>query len=235
MSTQELNLIPVPFYGDTILAVETEDGLFVALKPICERLGIGWQGQHRKLSNQGRPWGMVHLMIPSAGGPQETTCLPVHLLAAWLFTVHPSKVNPEIRDSLIRYQTEAADVLDRHFRQKTRDMDARLVKLERQHRQMASIVLAFNPLWGRIAHLLQAGVHRGQVWRVVNRPEILIWQAIEEMERLGVIDREDWRPSMFGVFDGPSAETIAKAKKRAKQGASIQPTLDLDGPTAGEG
>lgn len=123
-------VISVPFHGDTITAIETPDGVMVAVKPICERLGIDWKSQHRKLASETR-WGMVIMWIPSAGGMQETTCIPVSLLAAWLFTIHPNKVKLEVRKELEQYQAEAAQVLDRHFRLRAAETSARIAEMER--------------------------------------------------------------------------------------------------------
>lgn len=89
------------------------------------------------------------------------------------------------------------------------ERDERMETLERQHRCAAAFTLAFNPLWGRIAHLLAAGVHRGGVHRLINRPFLDTGAIIDEMERAGVIAREDWRPSMWGIQDGPSSEEVA--------------------------
>lgn len=35
-------LITVEFRGDTLFAVDDVDGVFVAVKPICDRLGMSW-------------------------------------------------------------------------------------------------------------------------------------------------------------------------------------------------
>ena len=53
------------------------------------------------------------------------TCLPVSKLAAWLFSIHASKVKPELRSAVEMYQREAADVLDRHFRLREERRDAK--------------------------------------------------------------------------------------------------------------
>ncbi|MBF0095674.1 MAG: phage antirepressor N-terminal domain-containing protein, partial [Alphaproteobacteria bacterium] len=193
----------------------------VPMKPICENIGLAWQPQHRKLTNGDRSWGVTFMVIPSVGGEQETLCLPLRMIPAWLFLLAPTRVKPELRDKLVAYQQECADVLWRHFtgqitgreqaiRSELVERDELITTIERQHRHMASYLLAANPLWGKIAHMLNAGCYRGDICHVLNRPKWQIARVIEEMERVGVIQREDWRPSMWGIHDGPSPSALAE-------------------------
>jgi hypothetical protein len=108
-------LITLPFQGDTLSYIVQDGEQMVPIRPICENLGLDWKSQHRKLMRGDRPWGCGHMTIPSAGGPQETLCLPQFMLPAWLFSVSPSKVRPDLRDKLVAYQKECAEVLYRHF------------------------------------------------------------------------------------------------------------------------
>lgn len=113
-------LTRVPFRGGEILVIETADGEFVAVKPICERLGVSWQGQHKKLTANSDRWGVIKMLIPSASGDQETLCLPRGKLFGWLATISPNKVAPALKEALTAYQNEADAALDRYFRQRQR-------------------------------------------------------------------------------------------------------------------
>ena len=54
--------------------------------------------------------------IPSAGGPQAVTALPLNRLHFWLATIQPNKIkDAELRARVILFQTEAADALFNHF------------------------------------------------------------------------------------------------------------------------
>lgn len=108
MQTQ---LMPVPFYEDTVVLVGKDNDPFVAMKPIVENLGVSWQGQHLKLTANKERWGINIMLIPSLGGPQEVLCMPLRKLASWLMTISPNKVKPELRDKIIRYQEECDDAL----------------------------------------------------------------------------------------------------------------------------
>jgi hypothetical protein len=104
-------LIPVPFYEDTVVLVGQDEQPYVAMKSVVENMGLAWQAQHAKFSSNRERWGITIIVTPSIGGPQEAMCLPLRKLASWLMTISPNKVKPELRDKIIRYQNECDDAL----------------------------------------------------------------------------------------------------------------------------
>ena len=109
------SLVPVPFHGNTLYLIDQNAEPFTPMKPIVEGMGLDWKSQHAKISsNQGR-WGMVIITIPSKGGDQQAVCLPLRKTAAWLMTISPNKVKPEIREKIIQYQNECDDVLWKYW------------------------------------------------------------------------------------------------------------------------
>lgn len=113
----EHQLVTVDFEGDTIFAIKTPDGVFVAVKPICERLAVDWAGQLKRLKRDTvLREGMVTMTIPSVGGMQETICLPLHLIPGWLFGFEENQIrNPEAREMVLRYKRRCFLVLAAHF------------------------------------------------------------------------------------------------------------------------
>ncbi|WP_434148135.1 phage antirepressor N-terminal domain-containing protein [Methylocaldum gracile subsp. desertum] len=110
-------LIPVPFYGDTLFLTD-HDGLpYTPLKPIAESLGLSWGSQVQKIKNYGlgERLGCVDIDMPSPGGIQRMICISVRKLPAYLFGINANKVRPDLRDKLIRYQNECDEVLWRHW------------------------------------------------------------------------------------------------------------------------
>lgn len=87
---------------------------YVPMKPIVEGMGLAWQTQHRKLNERFKK-GITEMVIPSIGGAQAMICLALRKLAAWLNSISPNKVKPEIRDRVIQYQEECDDVTLFHF------------------------------------------------------------------------------------------------------------------------
>ncbi|MFI8380667.1 phage antirepressor N-terminal domain-containing protein [Pseudomonas sp. NPDC079086] len=104
-------LIPVPFYEDTVVLVGQDNEPYVAMRAIVENMGLNWASQYTKLKSNPERWGVVIIATPSLGGMQEATCLPLRKLAAWLMGITPSRVSPELRDKIIRYQNECDDAL----------------------------------------------------------------------------------------------------------------------------
>lgn len=109
----------VPFDGDELLALrgEAPDSTMVVMKPIAERLGLDWGGQHKKLiAHPVLSKGIAITEMPSPGGPQQMVVLPLNRLALWLATISPQRVrDPAIRARILRYQERAADALFHYF------------------------------------------------------------------------------------------------------------------------
>ena len=104
-------LVPVLFHGDTLFIVSHEGEPFTPVRPITNAIGIDWKSQHRKLiSNQGR-WTVVMMTTVTKSGPKEALCIPVRKLAAFLASIDPRKVRPEIRAKIELYQSECDDAL----------------------------------------------------------------------------------------------------------------------------
>lgn len=102
--------INVPFHGAELYVVNHNGDPYTPMKPIVEGMGMDWKSQFIKIKQRFSK-GMVEITIPTAGGMQKMICLALRKLAAWLNTISPNKVRPEIRERVIRYQEECDDVL----------------------------------------------------------------------------------------------------------------------------
>lgn len=110
----------VAFQGDSLLAVQVEDGtVYVVMRPISEALGLSWASQFRRLRRDpilADELRFVAIMETNPqGGDPETLCLPLKLLPGWLFGVQPSRVKPELREKILRYQRDCYEVLWQAF------------------------------------------------------------------------------------------------------------------------
>lgn len=104
-------LSPVPFHGGTIFCVTIENQPYTPAKPIVENMGLAWQAQAAKLSANKERWGIMMIVIPSESGEQETICIPVRKLPAFLASINPKKVRAELRERIELYQAECDDAL----------------------------------------------------------------------------------------------------------------------------
>ncbi len=115
----------VLFYEDQITAVRLKDGrVMIPLRPICTALGLSWPGQQQRvnrdsvLSSEVMSVCVTHTDIdPSSRQPRtsDMLCIPLDFLSGFLFGVNASRVKPEIKDRLIRYQRECYRVLAEAF------------------------------------------------------------------------------------------------------------------------
>ncbi|MFY7678895.1 phage antirepressor N-terminal domain-containing protein [Acinetobacter baumannii] len=106
-----LTQITVPFHNAELYLVEHDGQPYTPMKPIVEGMGLAWQSQLAKLNANPQRWGIAKIVIPTLGDLQEMVCLPLRKLLAWLTTISPNKVKPELRDTVIMYQNECDDVL----------------------------------------------------------------------------------------------------------------------------
>ncbi|BCR29875.1 hypothetical protein KAM448_05970 [Aeromonas caviae] len=102
----------VPFHGDNLYLVEHQGDPYVPMKPVVEGMGLAWQVQHRKLAAKFSAC-ITEMVIQLPGDTQNraVTCLPLRKLPAWLYSIQPGKVAPEIREKVVAYQEECDEVL----------------------------------------------------------------------------------------------------------------------------
>lgn len=107
-------LTRVPFHDTTIYT--TADGAYVALRPVCEALGLDVHSQRHRLQRQ--PWAVEVIMTSTGadGKTYEMTFIDRRTFAMWLATIDTGRVKNEHTRELVRtYQCEAADALDKYF------------------------------------------------------------------------------------------------------------------------
>ncbi len=107
----------VNFRNDTLFAVERDDGIWVAVTPICRSLGIDPQKQRKRIEDDPiLSEGVCQAVFPSAGGEQETFCVRLDLVNGWLFTINEKLVrDDETRQRVLAYKRECHAVLFQHF------------------------------------------------------------------------------------------------------------------------
>lgn len=106
-----LTQIAVPFHSAELYLVEYKGQPYTPMKPIVEGMGLAWQPQHRKLIERFKSTIIEMVIVANDGKERLMTCLPVRKLAAWLYSISPHKVKPEIHDTVVMYQNECDDVL----------------------------------------------------------------------------------------------------------------------------
>lgn len=107
-------LTQVPFHDTTIYT--TADGAHVALRPVCESLGLDADSQLQRIKRQ--PWATTVIMtgVAADGKMHEMVFIDRRTFTMWLATIDTGRVKNEHTRELVRtYQCEAADALDQYF------------------------------------------------------------------------------------------------------------------------
>lgn len=114
-------IVTVDFRNDTLFAAERDDGVYIAVTPICTTLGLAPQRQRERIQKDPiLSEGGTVVVLPSPGGMQETYCLRLDLVNGWLFTIDESRVkDEETRQKVLSYKRECYAVLFQHFYGKT--------------------------------------------------------------------------------------------------------------------
>lgn len=112
------SLVPVQFNGATLVTTLIDGVPYVALRPICESIGVDWKAQYNRIKRHPVLSTCVVVMttqMPGDDQAREVFMLPLDKLNGWLFGVSVSRVKPELRDRLTVYQTECFGALAKHF------------------------------------------------------------------------------------------------------------------------
>lgn len=133
-------LSTIQFYGQSLITIEQDGKYYVALRPICDNIGLAWGAQYNRIKRDDVLNSVVFIMkTPSNGGNQQMLCLPIEYLNGWLFGIDTKRVRLELRDTLIRYKKECYQVLHDYWH-KTGNYGNQ-EKLERASK-MAAVVAA---------------------------------------------------------------------------------------------
>lgn len=147
----------------------------VPVKPICDALGIDFSTQVRKLKSD-EILSTTVVIMPTVGGDEkqrEMITIPYKYVFGWLFRIHPNKVSPEARESVLKYQMECYDVLYRHFTDAQEFLAEKQQAIEAEQAKYEEIQTNFketkNKLADAKARLKKVFATTIEEWRFNNR------------------------------------------------------------------
>lgn len=99
------------FNGTNINFIAKDGQYWVAVKPICEALGVDYIRQFKNLKEDEILAGALSIqtMHDSTNRLQEMTCLPERYVYGWIFSINSQS------EQLKQYKKECYDVLYNHF------------------------------------------------------------------------------------------------------------------------
>lgn len=117
------SIISVPFHNDTLTATLVNSVPYVAIKPICEKLGIDWDSQRHRIDRHHvlKSTKVMITAVAADGKLREMLMLPINKLNGWLFGIDANRVKKESQQEVILYQEECFDVLANHFMPKVKN------------------------------------------------------------------------------------------------------------------
>jgi hypothetical protein len=172
------NLVSIPFHQHSILTLREGDKVFVAMKPICEAMGLQWRAQYHRLKRDpvlSTCVSMMDTQMPGDVQSREVTFLDMEYLNGWLFGIDANRVNPELRDTIIEYQRECYLVLSQHFH----------AKPAHQHE---NYWFRIRPHWLSIRDLVLQGKTYGEVATLLQRSVGSVRRAVKRMVEVGLIN-----------------------------------------------
>jgi len=111
-------LAVVPFHGYELQSWKGEnDTVYVGMRHVCKTLGLDWAGQSVKLQKSKLFKDFIHRCDHrnSVGAVQSIIGLDVGMLPMFLAGVNCAKVAPAVRETLLVFQRECADVLKAYW------------------------------------------------------------------------------------------------------------------------
>ncbi|OCG59932.1 phage antirepressor N-terminal domain-containing protein [Gilliamella sp. Nev3-1] len=124
----------VQFHNQQISILNYNNKPYVAIKPICENIGLDWEAQRQRIKRNEilNSTAFMIKVVAKDGKNRDVLCLPLGYLNGWLAGIELSRVNPEIKPILKQYQLECFDVLYNHFMPKVAQQFPNTISPEQQ-------------------------------------------------------------------------------------------------------
>lgn len=114
----DLKILKVPFCGTHLQAIEHNNKLYVAMRPICQNIGLQWSAQYNRIMRDEVLNSCVFIMKTQLNDDtqkRDIVYLPLSMINGWLFGITTKKIKPELKEKLITYKRECYDVLYNHW------------------------------------------------------------------------------------------------------------------------
>ena len=210
-TAQELVVKEVSFCGAKLIAVQdvVSGKVYAGVKWMCEGIGFSkgqYQNERQRIQKDlVLSKGERNLVLPTKGGNQEVLCIEVKFIPLWLakisLTPAMQRDCPEVIETLVQYQLEAAEVLAAAFVDTTPIVDVS---------QLPPDLQMFKTLFDNVArsHLEQEEIKRQLA---ITTEEVKATQAtVENIKETIIVRDEDWRNWINQMFNRAVAKTKTK-------------------------
>ena len=149
---------------------------------------INWEGQRQRIARD-EILGSVAFMIKATGKDgkmYEMTAIPYMFIFGWLFSIDASKVNENIKESVLNYKMECYKVLFEHFtepqtflKQKQEVMEKKVAEYQECQRRFKDAQKLMNAAKTDLNQVMKLTIEE---WRENNRQLILSFPVEEVTE-----------------------------------------------------
>lgn len=169
--------------------VSTSDEQSVAIKPICEAIGIDWEGQRQRIERDEILSSTACMIkaVANDGKEREMIAVPYMFIFGWLFSIDASKVNENAKDAVIRYKMECYKALFEHFtepqtflKQKQEVMEKKVAEYQECQRNFKDAQKRMNEAKADLNQVMKLTI---EDWRANSRQLNLLFPVEEVAER----------------------------------------------------
>ena len=105
------------FQKNELVAVQNNENIYVAVKPICDAIGLDYISAYKGLQNDEIIGELLSIQTIVAADlkQRDMVCVPIQMLSAWLCGIQIGKVKAEVRPVLVQFKRECANALFSYF------------------------------------------------------------------------------------------------------------------------
>lgn len=112
-------VMTLDFHGSKIATFEVDGKPYVALRSVCDAIGLSWAGQREKVLRDPVLSSTVRVTrtVAEDGKVREMSSLPLDMMQGWLFKIDASRVRASLRPRVIMFQRECFHALSAYWSQ----------------------------------------------------------------------------------------------------------------------
>lgn len=175
------------FNGKTIYFTALDGQYWIALKPICEALGVNYKRQYERIKRDEilSRVSPIQGIVGKDGRLRKMVCLPEKYLYGWLFSIRST--SPEMEE----YREKCYNVLLNYFRGMVLNQEIHLKKrhfAQERIKELQAQLLADQPLYKELIEMKravrQANYELGQINALHVQDQLEIWESDELFDPL---------------------------------------------------
>lgn len=101
----------VPVGPTSVLSLRDGDEVYIPLRNLCEKLGLEWKNEHRRITNDPILGKAVIKMMTAFSNGQEQLLMPLPFLPGWLFKINLNRISDDVRPTLELIQRESYEAI----------------------------------------------------------------------------------------------------------------------------